>query len=49
MIKINFPGVDLTTGDGVAIKFVELNNQQLLNVEYDNYMHLGADGKSIFH
>lgn len=49
MIEINFPAVDLTTDDEVAIKFVELNDQQLLNVEYDNYMHLGANGKSIFH
>lgn len=39
-------GVDMTTGEEVAIKFaLEKSIVYDLDTEYANYLHLGADGE----
>lgn len=38
-------GIDLKTGEEVAIKFATENRHYSLENEYVNYLYLGADGK----
>lgn len=39
------PGIDLRTGEEVAIKFASKSLHYSLEREFENYLYLGADGR----